>query len=206
MNKEKDLNRLKKWGEENPEKLFSAKKKWREDNPDYYQKNKEKIAVKAKQWRKKNPEKVALYGKRYIEKNPEVRKKYKKEHKKNISITNSEWYNKNKEKVSILHKKWLKDNPEKILIDTANRRANSQRTPEELKITKEQFQELLVEYNNKCVYCGEEVKLGPDHVIPLSRGGLDTKDNIVPACRHCNCSKGARTPEQWGHAILGYKI
>lgn len=50
----------------------------------------------------------------------------------------------------------------------------------------------------KCRYCGDEV--GPfeaDHVIPRSRGGPDALHNRVIACRDCNQSKGARTPEEW---------
>lgn len=36
-----------------------------------------------------------------------------------------------------------------------------------------------------------------DHVIPESRGGLGTPDNVVLACRPCNRSKKDRTPDEW---------
>lgn len=49
-----------------------------------------------------------------------------------------------------------------------------------------------------CVYCGSQLSLSLDHVIPQSRGGAHTLDNLVTACRRCNSSKGARTPEEWG--------
>ncbi len=49
-----------------------------------------------------------------------------------------------------------------------------------------------------CVYCGVTgVPLQLDHVIPRSRGGADTPDNLVACCRPCNTSKGAKTPEEW---------
>lgn len=48
-----------------------------------------------------------------------------------------------------------------------------------------------------CVYCGLSVDMTLDHVIPRSRGGSDSVDNLVPACRSCNSSKGARTPDEW---------
>jgi 5-methylcytosine-specific restriction endonuclease McrA len=36
-----------------------------------------------------------------------------------------------------------------------------------------------------------------DHVIPLSRGGLDTLKNKVWACRSCNSQKKNHLPEEW---------
>ena len=50
-----------------------------------------------------------------------------------------------------------------------------------------------------CLYCGDQFAdhhLTRDHVIPLSRGGLDRWSNVVSACRSCNTRKGGRTPEQ----------
>lgn len=48
-----------------------------------------------------------------------------------------------------------------------------------------------------CVYCDSPHELTLDHVIPRSRGGSNSDDNLVAACRRCNCRKGARTPLEW---------
>lgn len=49
-----------------------------------------------------------------------------------------------------------------------------------------------------CQYCGTRgVPLECDHVIPVSQDGSNEDSNLVTACRDCNRSKGARTPEQW---------
>jgi hypothetical protein len=41
-----------------------------------------------------------------------------------------------------------------------------------------------------CAYCGETAgALQRDCVLPISRGGRYTLDNVVPACRSCNASK-----------------
>jgi len=41
-----------------------------------------------------------------------------------------------------------------------------------------------------CAYCGDEVAaLQRDCVLPISRGGRYTLENVVPACRSCNASK-----------------
>lgn len=53
----------------------------------------------------------------------------------------------------------------------------------------------------ECQFCG--VKLPKhnwtrDHVLPRSRGGRTTWDNIVASCHACNQKKGNRTPEEAG--------
>jgi 5-methylcytosine-specific restriction endonuclease McrA len=51
--------------------------------------------------------------------------------------------------------------------------------------------------NHTCQYCGyigEGLTL--DHVIPRSRGGKETWDNMITACVRCNVKKGNRTPRE----------
>ena len=56
-----------------------------------------------------------------------------------------------------------------------------------------------------CMYCGEEFTvrlLTRDHVTPLSRGGADTWENAVTACRSCNQRKDDRLPQDLGWKLL----
>jgi 5-methylcytosine-specific restriction endonuclease McrA len=56
-----------------------------------------------------------------------------------------------------------------------------------------------------CQYCGDKFKdneLSFDHVMPKSRGGLTTWQNIVAACMDCNNRKDSKTPEEWGKKLL----
>ena len=56
-----------------------------------------------------------------------------------------------------------------------------------------------------CMYCGKEYgrhSLTRDHVMPLSKGGRDSWENVVSACFHCNSRKGGRTPQQAGMPLL----
>lgn len=48
-----------------------------------------------------------------------------------------------------------------------------------------------------CCYCGSTEHLAVDHLIPRARGGPDTGDNFVWACRACNSSKGTRDVIDW---------
>ena len=52
-----------------------------------------------------------------------------------------------------------------------------------------------------CQYCGEKFvthKLTFDHIVPRSRGGRATWENVVTACESCNLLKGSQAPEQCG--------
>jgi 5-methylcytosine-specific restriction endonuclease McrA len=51
---------------------------------------------------------------------------------------------------------------------------------------------------HKCQYCGTHENLTIDHVIPKSKGGKDTWENLVTACTFCNHKKGDRTPREAG--------
>ncbi|WP_339765059.1 HNH endonuclease [uncultured Sulfitobacter sp.] len=42
---------------------------------------------------------------------------------------------------------------------------------------------------NKCHYCGSTQRLSLDHVVPQSRGGPHTDDNLVTCCKSCNSAK-----------------
>ena len=59
--------------------------------------------------------------------------------------------------------------------------------------------------NNQCQYCGNYFpldKLTMDHVIPKSRGGKNTWENLVAACKKCNQKKGSRTTKESGMVPL----
>ncbi len=49
----------------------------------------------------------------------------------------------------------------------------------------------------RCQYCGTTTSpLTVDHVIPRSRGGADSWENLTCACVKCNNKKGNRTPDE----------
>ena len=49
-----------------------------------------------------------------------------------------------------------------------------------------------------CQYCGSRSNLTVDHVIPRSKGGVSSWENIVASCAPCNRRKGDRLPRQAG--------
>ncbi|MFJ8394370.1 HNH endonuclease [Streptomyces sp. NPDC094144] len=56
--------------------------------------------------------------------------------------------------------------------------------------------DLFARWDGRCCYCDAPAE-HIDHVTPISRGGDDTLDNVVPACASCNLDKAARTLAEW---------
>jgi 5-methylcytosine-specific restriction endonuclease McrA len=81
-------------------------------------------------------------------------------------------------------------------------------------LTYERFPRQKVKFNrknlfardgNRCQYCGKKfptTELSLDHLVPRSRGGRATWDNIVCACVRCNVRKGGRTPREAGMRLI----
>jgi len=58
---------------------------------------------------------------------------------------------------------------------------------------------------SRCQYCGKRFptsELTLDHVVPRSRGGGSTWDNLVCCCVACNSRKGGRLPENAGMKLI----
>lgn len=52
----------------------------------------------------------------------------------------------------------------------------------------------------RCHYCGAVFApeaLTMDHLVPLSRGGKASRNNVVPACKECNNRKKYLLPIEW---------
>jgi HNH endonuclease len=64
---------------------------------------------------------------------------------------------------------------------------------------------LMLRDAHQCQYCARRPPLRDlniDHVLPRSRGGEDSWENLVTACRACNLRKGRRTPEEASMGLL----
>ncbi len=80
----------------------------------------------------------------------------------------------------------------------ANKRRRAARRGRHLQIentlTASQWAAILKSHRNRCAYChqkfSDEIPATQDHIIPISKGGHHTKENVVPACKPCNSSKG----------------
>src|SRR6201993_4924761 len=64
---------------------------------------------------------------------------------------------------------------------------------------------ILLRDRNSCQYCSVVLTAGEltlDHVVPRSRGGLSTWENLVACCHPCNRRKGNQTPAEAGMKLM----
>jgi 5-methylcytosine-specific restriction endonuclease McrA len=59
---------------------------------------------------------------------------------------------------------------------------------------------ILARDGYRCQYCGSTRHLTLDHIVPRSRGGTTSWDNVVTSCAPCNTKKGACLPWEVGMA------
>ncbi len=68
---------------------------------------------------------------------------------------------------------------------------------------------LFARDGHQCQYCGQHAppqQLSMDHVVPRSRGGMTSWENIVCCCRKCNSRKGDRTPHEARMKLLNKPV
>jgi 5-methylcytosine-specific restriction endonuclease McrA len=94
----------------------------------------------------------------------------------------------------IYQREWRKNNPNKVKAMRHRRRAKHRTSGESF--TAVEWEMLKEYYNYTCLCCGRrepEIKLTPDHVIPLGPPGTGEIWNVQPLCLSCNSRKGAKT-------------
>lgn len=164
------------------------------------------------------------YKKRSRIENPQLFKNQMSLHKKTFEIKHpgriseqrKKYYNNNRDKEIKSGKEWAKNNPDKIkkyskntYIKNPNRfklNANKRRAHKKnaltQKFSKDQLDQRMSVFGNKCIYCG-----GPfqqiDHLIPISKGGPHCLSNFRPSCRSCNNKKSNKNAKEWLAYIKG---
>ena len=138
------------------------------------------------------------YQKTYCEINIENRRqsahKYYQEHKAERSIYYKIWRTENQELKAQYDREWRKSHPERMKIQrkTENARRRARLVNAEGKYTIDEWLNIKAKYDYTCLSCGRsepEVKITPDHVIPLASGGNNNIENIQPLCWGCNARK-----------------
>lgn len=165
------------WAANNPEKL-------RAKNQRYEQNNRLKRNHRRRQRYATHPERFRAYS-----------AKYQKNHPEQILTRWKRWYEANATKQIQRALLYAKMHPEYARTSAKRRRARKANAPIN-DFTDKQWREMQRHYHYRCSYCGiyAKGKLTQDHLTPLSKSGSHTKNNIVPACRRCNCKKHTGPP------------
>lgn len=108
---------------------------------------------------------------------------------------NRVYYRARRKKIIASTAQWKRNNREHYLATSAvvNARIRTRKfqAPGD-GFTTQEWRELKAKYDFTCLCCGRQepaIKLTPDHVIPLSKGGPNSIENIQPLCPSCNKRK-----------------
>lgn len=169
------------------DKYRATQQKYVEANKEHYQKLK-------RAHQKANPEKYDEATRKYWETHSEEikskareRRQLDLEHYREIGRNSYERHAEERRRYSL---EYYKLHPEKS-VEASNRR-RAQKLASGGSHTEEEWQSLKTFYNFKCLRCEKqepEIKLTRDHVIPLTKGGSDSIDNVQPLCARCNSKK-----------------
>ncbi len=130
----------------------------------HFEQNREKRRLKSEKFREENSE---LQRER-------VRKSYRKNPLPQLERT----------------KRWRQANPKRV--NYYNQKYREMRDLNGGTFTFKEWMSLCGLYDFRCLCCGKQTKLTPDHVIPVIHNGLNNIENIQPLCRSCNSQKNSK--------------
>lgn len=138
--------------------------------------------IRYQKWIAEHPNRPAEYNRKYNQKvNGKPQREYEQRNKTEQSARRLQWKRENFAKVreyAMRRYAWQIASGEKVDYDA-----------------------ILTKHGMTCHLCGDAIAnkadLHFDHVIPLSRGGLHTADNLRPSHAFCNWSKNDRLPGEY---------
>ena len=141
---------------------------------------------------------------------------YDLQHQAEYRARNRDWRKRNKEKVREMNRDWYQKNRDRqrpYQREWQRRWRDANRDALRLKwrlrenlvrstgiVTPKDIENQYQRQDGRCYWCSKlvENRYHIDHVIPISKGGINTPDNIVISCPFCNGSKNNLLPyEEW---------
>lgn len=179
-NKDQISARMAKYRQNNKQQIDEYNRKWRADNPGWVSRWKKANPEKAAQWLEDNKERLAEYQRSRLAK-PEVRAHLSRRQRQRYAANPDFYLRRNRE--------WRINNPGKKA--DSDRKSKHQRRALG-RIPKGWFDEQWKRQRGRCNECRRKRKLTVDHVIPVSKGGINDPVNLVLLCQPCNSRKKDR--------------
>ena len=167
----------------NPEGERARRKLYRERHP-------ERVKAQVKRWRTSHPEVVAAQKQRYQDKHPEV-----------VAALNKRYRENHPEAETARHKRWRKAHPE---AGRSERERERRRQRERVR-SKRRREEIYARDGGRCGICGTRVpfnRMTLDHIVPRSKGGKNTPENLRLAHMMCNSARRDVGPAQTRLALV----
>jgi len=195
-------------------------RRWRQSNPDrmrelsrrHYESNRDKAIQRSRLWRLANPDKMREHRRRWRRLNPknsrEMSRRYYNANREKSIEAGRKWRQANQNLMRVFCRRWHAANPENVR--ERNRRRNAWKRAARQRalvpVTRAQIDARFGLWSNRCAFCGVAAdhqrnrgyeRLTVEHVLALTKGGLDEAPNILPACSTCNSSKNNSPVETW---------
>jgi 5-methylcytosine-specific restriction endonuclease McrA len=118
------------------------------------------------------------------------------------------------EKVRAENRSYRENNPFAVAVIVARNRAKQLGV--ESTLTREEWESVVKERGSICHVCGSPTSyeigspdtLSLDHLLPMSRGGNNSKENVAPAHRRCNQNRTNMTLDEfdgWLKKVIKYR-
>lgn len=177
---------------ENLEQIREKDRNRKRDRSEYhkkwYEEHKEEQTEKKKQYYEKHKKEIKEKG-----------KIYRDSHKEEISEINRKYRKNNFDKIKEYKKQWCKENPDKIFNSSNKRRIKKENQGKG--ISQNQWYEMMEFFDWKCAYSGESIAnkkdRSIDHIIPISKNGLNEIWNCIPCYSPYNKSKHNKDMLEW---------
>lgn len=109
-------------------------------------------------------------------------------------------YLENREHVQKKHREWMLQHPGIQRVYAQKRRALEKSAVVNLRQIKEWMLSIKAKPFASCYYCAATVstkRIHFEHIVPLSRGGSHSIENLCVSCKLCNLHKGTRHISEW---------
>lgn len=162
------------------------------DKKQYDHENKEIVTERNRIYRQDNKERIYEQKKQYIQTN-----------KKQISERKKRWYEANKSYVAEQKKLYAETPKGKAVARANNHNRRAQKLNNGGKHTGAEILALFELQSGVCPYCKAKLykngnnKYHIDHIMPLSKGGSNSIENLQLLCPTCNLSKHDKLPEEF---------
>ncbi len=173
-----------------------------------------------KSWKKRTPEQQARTAKlsksslaRRLEADPnhlkEIQRRYANKHREERRKRERARRLENPQKQRDAHKRWRSKNGWRLNLNRAKYRALKVSATVNLCGIREFVRAIKSKASALCYYCARRVPIREihfDHIIPLSKGGAHSVENLCVSCVSCNCSKHDKSLSEWAKSNLAQQI
>lgn len=198
--------RTRRWRERHPEYAERARERQRKR----YEENRNEILARSKERQRaryaENPQPIRARNRAWYQRNKDQRHEYYLRRKAAEPADSRRQRARERTRRRYLsdpagwlarQKDWRQRNPEKAHAYVRTSHSKRREASKGGSFTTAQWLALLDRHGRRCAYCGSNVQIEIDHRIPLIRGGSNTIENILPACRSCNRRKNRRTEDEF---------